>query len=366
MTNPIPIFRPDLMNFSTLSPFFDEIHAESIYSNFGPLLGRFEDQFEQRCAGGLHVCGLANGTLALQSAILMATGYARIEAKICLLPSFTFSASVSAVLAAGYEPHFVDVDERTWMIDPDSLRTHAKLDETGLVIVTAAFGAMPNLEAWATFSRETGIAVVIDAAACADAFLSGQVSATQGLPIALSFHVTKPFGIGEGGAVITDCLQDAELVRACSNFGFDETRVSNTIGINAKMSEIVAAIGLKLLEEWDERQTRMMAVVEGYHTQFHDTDGFVMVRDWVTAYPHFLPETATQRAKIITQLDAASIGHRRWWRFGCHTHPAYASFGRDQMPVTEDIADRMIGLPFFAQMTQFEIALVRSTVVSAL
>ena len=360
----IPIFRPSLPHMSTLSSFFDEIHVSKIYSNNGPLLQRFEQKFSEYCGNKIGIVGQANGTLALQTAILAKAGFGNSSKNICLMPSFTFSATVSAAMASGYRIHFVDVDQETWMVDPDQLRKHPLIEQVGLIVVTGAFGAMPDIKAWHVFASDLNISVVIDGAACADAFLGGHIETTYGLPVSLSFHATKPFGIGEGGAVICDDPSQIEKVRACSNFGFDENRSATTIGTNSKMSEMNAAVGLCLLEEWNIRRTELMELVSAYHEKLVAFGQFKMERNWVTTYPHILAENAQQRAVIISQLEADNIAHRRWWGLGCRTQLAYQHFSSDALPVTEDITERMIGLPFFADMNEQEIDRVATAVIS--
>lgn len=362
MPSKMPICKPLLPLATDLLPWLSQIDDSRTYSNNGPLLQKFENAFCSNTQNAFYIVGQANGTLAIQTAILAKTGMAQANKKVCLLPAFTFSASVSAVIAAGYQPHFVDVDHTTMMLDPIALRNHSELENVGLVLVIAAFGALPALKSWAEFEHDTGIAVVIDGAACTDAFLSGAQKCTKGLPLSLSFHATKPFGIGEGGAIISDDADYITRVRQCSNFGFSSGRTSDLIGTNSKMSEYQAAMGLALMQKWPDMQAQMMTLVRAYHARFKGDERFIMEREWVTPYPHILARNNTEHHQITRRLDDANIDHRQWWQSGCHTHTAYQEFPCDLVSVTDDLARRLVGLPFFPDMSIDQIDQVAQTI----
>lgn len=361
----LPVCKPVLPSVADLATALSDIDQRRTYSNNGPLLARFAEAFTATSGAGVRMVGQANGTLAIQTALLAACGFGGAARPLCLMPSFTFAASPAAVMAAGYQPYFVDINAQNWMLDPAALRHHPRLAEARAVLVVSAFGAMPDLEAWGAFARDTGLAVIVDGAASADAFLSGAIPDLHGVPVTLSFHATKAFGLGEGGAVLCDDEVLLQSIRTCSNFGFGWDRQADQIGTNAKMSEYVAAMGLALLAQWPARRAQMMALVEHYHHAFAGAQGFHMVRDWVATYPHVLSPDLDTRAAQSQALARAGIEHRRWWKLGCHTHPAYAEIARDPLPVTEDIAPRLIGLPFFPNMTRDQVNQVAQVVLGS-
>jgi dTDP-4-amino-4,6-dideoxygalactose transaminase len=107
----------------------------------------------------------------------------------------------------GYQIHFVDVEESTWAMDPDDLAAHPLLDRVGLILVAAPYGRRLAQTAWARLSQQTGIAVVIDAAASIEALADDSKSLVGAVPVVLSFHATKAFSTGEGGADRSRCSQ---------------------------------------------------------------------------------------------------------------------------------------------------------------
>jgi dTDP-4-amino-4,6-dideoxygalactose transaminase len=164
---------------------------------------------------------------------------------ICALPSWTFVASAAAVLDAGLMPYFVDVDRETWALSPDNLRQLIKTSDIRVVMVVAPFGAPIDCRSWEEFQSDTGISVIIDAAAGFDTFSRIQTN----LPYMISLHATKVFGVGEG-AVIIGPPDFIKICRQWGQFGFDWDRTAYLPGINAKLSEYAAAVGLAGLDQW--------------------------------------------------------------------------------------------------------------------
>ena len=178
---------------------------------------------------------------------------------------------------------------------------------TAAVVTVASFGHLPDLARCKAFEARTGIPVIVDAAGCSDALLSGAVNSLEGATLALSFHATKAFGIGEGGAVATTDASLAHDIRTITNFGLDANRVARLPGINAKMSEYTAAVGLALLDHWPEFRIRYNSVLASYRKHFaaiHNTGRFWLEPNWITTYPHVIT-----RSEIRTgSADASPEG----------------------------------------------------------
>ena len=355
--------RPRLAGAAALRPYLEEIDANRWYSNFGPLERRFEARLAKHFAvGEREVVCVANGTqglsVALQSVVRLPVGY-------CLIPAFTFAASAHAAVSAGLEPWFVDVDPVTWALDPDMLR--AKLPELdgpiAAVMPVAPFGAAPRIAAWDAFSEETGIPVVLDAAAGFDTAEAGQS------PLILSLHATKTMGVGEGGVVLCRNSERIERVRAGRNFGFTGDRVARVAGTNAKLSEYAAAVGLAALDEWPRTRSEFLATAGRYRSVFEGIMG-------VLFGPGFATGTATSTCNIlleqpiagavIARLGEAGVEARQWWNKGCHLEPIFSGCRREALPVTEYLVDRIVGLPFYRDLEEAQIRRVRAALDDAL
>ena len=157
----VPVCRPLLPRAEALVPYLSWLDHSRRYSNHGGLLERFTHRFAREIgidAGT--VCLASSGTSALIGTILASTGRATPERPLALCPAYTFAATALAAQACGYEPVLVDIDPDDWVLSPASLAGHP-MERVGLVLATAAYGQAVPQQAWATFAKETGVAVVI-------------------------------------------------------------------------------------------------------------------------------------------------------------------------------------------------------------
>lgn len=345
----LPVVRPRLPPAARVLPYLREIDANGWYSNHGPLTRRFQARQAGHWgieAGQLTL--LANATAALTLALL-ACGAA--PGSRCLMPSWTFAASAGAVRAAGLVPHFTDVRRDTWAPDPAEVQALAMAGGVGAILVVAPFGAPLDVPAWDAVQAATGIPVVIDAAAAFDTLRAGGPMALGACPMAVSLHATKVFGIGEGGALLSRDPRQLERVRRLANFGFLGTREAALPGVNAKLSEYAAAIGLAGLDTWRDTRARWAAVTRSYRAGLHGTE----------ASPGFGTGWVGSTLNVLLPGAAAlpsGIGTLRWWGGGCHAQPAYRDCPRKPLPVTEDLARRCTGLPFWQDLPAAGIAVV--------
>jgi dTDP-4-amino-4,6-dideoxygalactose transaminase len=359
----IPVLRPQLPTTDELVPYLRRIDASRYYSNHGPLVR----EFEHRLAAHFGVAPdelttASNGTSALTAA-LMATGSAR-TGKRCLVPSFTYVASAAAARAANLVPHFVDVDERTWMLDVEALVHRIDLSDVAAVIVVSAFGAPVNAREWDDFTEMTGIPVVIDAAGSFDTMSSVESARPGTTPVVVSFHATKVFGIGEGAVIVSRDASIATRARQILNFGILGVPESKLLGFNGKLSEYHAAVGLAMLDQWPRRRTRVSRVTNSYRKLLERMDGIDLTpgyaAGWVSSYCNVIARSGA--VETGERMKDIGIETRRWWGSGVSAQPAYAHFPCDPLPVTESLAKHVIGIPFYHDLSDHEI----ESVVSAL
>lgn len=364
--DPIPVMRPQLPRANELQQYLERIDEARYYSNHGPLLL----ELERRLADHFRVTPdqiaiVANGTVAL-SAALVAVG-ARTGTK-CLLPSWTFVGSAAAVWAANLQPHFVDVDPDTWMLDPQALRRRDDLDEVGAVMVVSAFGSPVDTAAWDAFTRDTGIPVIIDGAASFDTVASVPHAAPGASPIMISLHATKVFGVGEGGLLLSTDENVVRRFNQICNFGVWDSPAGQILGYNGKLNEYNAAVGLAMLKQWDARRTRVAELTQRYKQRLASIAGVDTVPGygdtWVSCYCNV--RTSAPAAPAIERLRADGIETRRWWQSGVHVQRAYQHFSRDPLPVTEHLAEHVFGLPFFHDLHDAQIERVLERFESAL
>lgn len=349
---PLPTARPLAPSAQAVSAYLTRLDERRIYSNNGPLSAELETRIAHMIGDNqVNVVTTASGTAAL-TALLRAR--VRSRPGLCLLPSWTFAATPAAALSAGLTPHFLEVDPQTWALDPDHVRARIHALCPTAVVVVAPFGAQLDWSAWAALEDETGVPIVIDAAAAFDA-LTHAPGFTGGPPTIVSLHATKPLGCGEGGLVITSDPDLAIAVRRMVNFGFHGDRVTREPGFNGKLSEYHAAVGLAALDTWATRRREWLAVKDVVREALCDA------RARVELGPDAASATATGTFNVILPSDVSAcqlllakrgVNTLRWWGSGCAEQPAYVRYPADPLPKTRGLAGRVLGVPFFCDMTR--------------
>jgi dTDP-4-amino-4,6-dideoxygalactose transaminase len=358
----VPAARPRLPPADRLLPYLRRIDEARIYSNWGPLCAELEARLWRHLRlpeGGF--TSAASGTSALIGAILASGGRASSERPLAILPAFTFPATAAAVECCGYEPYLVDIDAETWLLDPEPLVCHPALSRVGLVVPVAAYGRPPRQDAWRRFRDATRIPVVIDGAATFDHFVDDPDPELGEIPLAMSFHATKCFAVGEGGGVA--CTDTDVVLRTAQalNLGFLDTRESRSPSINGKLSEYHAAVGLAELDGWTEKHAALRAVVAQYRSRLEQHDlatRLVATPDVSATYALFSCSDAAESTSVRNSLSRSRVGHRLWYERGLHHHSAFSGAPRDDLPVTEAIAPRLVGIPIAPDLADSAVAFV--------
>jgi dTDP-4-amino-4,6-dideoxygalactose transaminase len=358
----IPVMRPMLPTAEHLLPYLKQIDAARIYSNHGPLAL----SFERRLAAHFKlpettVVTVANATLGLALALLAQQVR---PGALCMLPAWTFIASAHAVRLAGLVPYFVDVDARTWAIDPAStadLIARAPA-QVGAVMPVVPFGQPIDLAAWDSVRASAGIPVVIDAAAGFDSLVPSET------PAVVSLHATKTLGVGEGGFVMSTDESLIREIRTRSNFGFYAARTAVVPAMNAKLSEYHAAVGLAALDEWPQGRAEWAAAARAYRRALPESNrvrfqnGFG--ESWISSTCN-LSFADVNAGQVEGALANAEIDSRSWWGPGAHAHPATATCPRAPLLATERLVQSTIGVPLFREMTVGDVGRVVGCILAA-
>lgn len=348
----IPVAKPRLPRLEALAPYIERIDAGRWYSNFGPLIQEFEARIADRF--GLPPDGVStvsNATAGLELA-LKAVGAP--AGSLCLVPSWTFSASAHAILEAGLIPCFMDVNA-AGVITPGLAREALRQapGPVGAIMPVAVWGQPIDPRPWAALFDETGIPVVMDAAPGFDG------AQAAGLLSVVSLHATKILGIGEGGFVMSTDADLVAAVRLRANFGFRGSREAQAPGTNGKLSEYAAAIGLAALNEWPTRRAAFQDVARQYRKNLAHRPELWLPPGWGEAWcsttcvvrlpdPSFL-------MPVLESLHGAGVETRAWWGRGMHAQRAFADCPRLPLPTTERLAETILGLPCYIDMTANEI-----------
>jgi dTDP-4-amino-4,6-dideoxygalactose transaminase len=355
----VPVAKPRLPLADEILPYLRRIDQSRWYSNSGPLVEEFEGQLAAHAGGGA-VATVANATVGLALALLT---YDVAPGSLCMVPAWTFAATGHAIQLAGLVPWIVDVDAASGALEPAAARKLLR-DAPGpvsAIVPVSPFGQPIDFAGWNSFRDETGLAVVIDAAAMFDTIRAASV------PAIVSLHATKVLGVGEGGFVIDTDTSFIQELQKRANFGFWDSREATVRSFNGKMSEYAAAVGLAALDTWDATRADFARVAIAYAEAFSG-EPKAMIQEgfgarWVnsTVVVAF-PESGAEA--VGCELAAHRIGTRRWWGGGLHRHAAFKEFPRDQTRNTDLLVRNVIGLPCWRDLPNERIGEICDLVLS--
>jgi dTDP-4-amino-4,6-dideoxygalactose transaminase len=367
---------PDVPEAEALLPYLRQIDANRWYSNFGPLVS----EFERRLTAYLQKLDKAAGAPPLQLTTLMTCYHALViglevmhlpEGAKVLVPAVTFPACALAIQHAHATPILADIDDASWQLTPHIARRIAEKTKIHAVMPVAVYGVPLDAEAWDTFTAETGIKVIIDAAAALEV---QQVPRTA--LVAHSLHATKPFSIGEGGVLIARDPNIIAEARRIANFG-TENRITLQDGSNAKMSEFHGAVALAQLDRWEGVKQRRQAILKRYRQAIENVDRTLAFQEGLErAIPSVVMLKAAKPCaqETISFINARGIFAHRIYLPPLYRHPYFASLpvasgdGRTLpgtaaekdkaglMETSEELLQTLFGLPFHPLLSEDDIA----------
>jgi dTDP-4-amino-4,6-dideoxygalactose transaminase len=341
-----------------LPPLADYIrHLESIWTtqvltNGGPMQQELEHAVGGRIGVG-HTSLWNNGTTALVGALRAL----ELRGEVVVTP-FTFPATVHAVAIAGLTPVFADIDDDTLTLDPASLAENVTA-ETSAVLATHVYGEMCDTAGIGMVAREHDLRVVYDAAhsfARAVPIFGAGVDDLGDISM-LSFHATKLFHSVEGGALVT---ADPELHRRLClirNFGIMSEGEVEGIGLNGKMSELHAAMGLSVLELLDAEIARRKVTAAAYVEALSGVPGLRVVAGHHDSAQYFVVrvdpvEFGCDRDALQLALRSLNVFSRRYFYPLCSDLPAYSHLPSARgLPVAKKAAAEVLALPFHGGLT---------------
>ncbi len=348
-----PFIRPLLPVTREWQDELDEAYRSRWFSNFGVLSRRLEASLASRCRRA--VLSTASGTAALIAVLLSLP-----EKGTVILPSFTFPATLQAVLAAGHEPLLADVDPCTWELGIEQTEAALFIAPQKVVAVLAVrvFGLCRDLSTLEQWCALHDLDLIVDAAAALGGELAdGTPVGAQGMAECFSMHATKVFAIGEGGAIATNG-ERLDRLRSIINFGMED-HIPRLPGFNGKLSEFTAAVGLVQQRRFDEALRIRHAVAERYHAFFksnwpHWQRAFAPGRPPWQTYPLLAPD-AQARARLMCAAGEFGIELRRYYHPTLHLTPIGENFASaGGLTYSESLADRMICFPVYSDMSDIE------------
>lgn len=328
--------------------------------------GRFVDTFEKEFAGFCqceHAIGVGSGTEALWLALLglgIGTGD-----EVITVPN-TFIATAEAISFCGATPVFVDIDERTYTMDP-SLIEEAITPRTKAIIPVHLFGQMADMDSIMEIAGKYRLRVVEDACQAHGAEYKGKAAGSTGDAGCFSFYPGKNLGsIGEAGAVVTNDSVLAEKIKMFRDHGQTQKYLHRVIGWNARMDGIQAAVlsvKLKYLSEWNDAR-KLKA--QNYDELLKDCDGLVTpsLASYGRHVYHIYAIRHKDRDNLMAALAAEGIGCGIHYPYPIHLQQAYQALGvaEGACPKTEQCASEFVSLPMFPHLKKEQIVFVAEAI----
>lgn len=340
----------------------------------GPEVAELEARLAAFC-GARHCVSVSSGTDALQIA-LMAEGIGPGDA--VFLPAFTYTATAEVPLLLGATPVFVDVDPATFQIDPAALAARiGAVTARGRVrpraiIGVDLFGQPADWPALRRLADGNGLRLIDDLAQSFGASLGGRRLGTQADATATSFFPSKPLGAyGDGGALFTDDEGRADLFRSLRTHGEGKTRyeVLRT-GMNGRLDTLQAAVLLAKLDVFEQELAARERIAQAYDRRLGNLLTIpARVPDSTSAwaiYAVLLPDQAT-RERLQQGLRAQGVPSAIYYPRPLHRQPAYAAHHDGAaLPVSDDLATRILALPIHPDLTDADVARVCDAVAAVL
>jgi dTDP-4-amino-4,6-dideoxygalactose transaminase len=364
-TETIRYLRPELPPLDDIARYYALSEEAHFYSNGGPCNQRLATRLAAY-VGSAGCVPVSSCTLGLMAALREACGTPTGGRKLIATPSFTFTATSCAIRWAGFEPLFVDVDPDSWQVDPEALEAALAQHEGSVagVMGCSTFGTpAPALirEAWRRTCATWGVPLLIDSAAGFGAVDDeGRRLGGLGDTEVFSFHATKPFAIGEGGAVMTADPDMAARIARTINFGIDPgSQTSVLAGLNAKMSELQSAAGLAMLDRFDDALSSRRATAKGLQARLAKYPLTYQSGSSGSTWQGFqllMPDGASRR-RAVTLAEELRVEVRTYFDPPLHRHPAFAQAPvAGDLAVTERIAGRSLSLPMASALGPRPIA----------
>jgi dTDP-4-amino-4,6-dideoxygalactose transaminase len=372
----IPLAKPNPARLSESISRLRQMEDRAIFSNFGPLSVSFEKNLVSQMFGGLGAClTVCNATVALMLAIREALdSRPPSRRRYALMPSFTFAAAAQAAKWNRLTPLFCDIDRSTFCACETEERRMLERygHDIAVVVPYAAFGYDIDLSRYERIQQHYDIPVVVDAAASLGTISSNGLGFGAGFSgaVVYSMHVTKSFATSEGGLIHSGNSRRIETLRCMSNFGFGEPRSATLMGLNGKMSEVAALLADLRLESFEAVMKRRTELVALYRRLLPNLSWQhqVPTRQAHQFASFLLPaELAQHRETIRSEMSRTGVASGTYFS----PHVAQQEYFQANskcgpLPVTDNVASRILSLPLFDTMSDDEVVEVADAVNSAL
>lgn len=303
-----------------------------------------------------------NGTIPLQLAVKLLGNSGEI-----ITTPFSYVATTSSIVWGNCTPVFVDIDPIYLTIDENKIEA-AITERTSAILATHVFGNPCNVEAIEKIAQKHKIKVIYDAAHCFGVEFNGKSIFNYGDVSTCSFHATKIFHTGEGGAIISNDKDYMNQLFRYHNFGHEGYEKFKGVGINGKMSELQAAMGLSVLPYMELIFKERKRIVDYYNKNLKIAKlNKISIRegtDWNYSYYPIIFESEKELIKILRKLNNQKIFPRRYFNPSLNTLDYITN--KVSMQISEDISKRIVCLPLYVGLEEKDLKNIVAIIKSEL
>src|SRR5580692_6461936 len=354
----IYVTRPELPSLAEFIPYLQEIWNSKILTNSGP----FHAEFEQKLCdylGVKHIALFTNATIGLFTALPAL----RVTGEVITTP-YSFVATAHSLLWNGIKPVFADIDPLTLNLDPLQIEA-AITPQTTAIMPVHCYGHPCDVERIQAIADNYGLKVIYDAAHAFGVHCDCGSVLTHGDLSVLSFHATKVFTTFEGGAIVCPDEKTRQRVNYLKNFGFADEVTVVAPGINGKMSEFNAALGLLQLQGIDEALAKRKSIDERYRAGLSNVPGIRCLEpsgEILSNHAYFpiliQPDYPLSRDDLYRKFQAEKIYVRRYFYPLISDFPMYRglpSAAHHNLPVARQVAQQVLCLPIYPGLTHDQL-----------
>lgn len=351
------VTSPRLPNLLKLSLNLAQILRSRQYTNDGKFTRKLETALQERW-GAKHVISMANGTLP----ILALLGLLPKGSKVLTTP-FTFAATTSSIVYSGCFPIYCDVESDSGVVSLQSVRRILALEKVDALLFTHVYGIPCPVDELENISLEYGIPLFFDAAHAFDVEYEGGSVLKRGTASTLSFHATKIFSTGEGGALVTDDPDIAAAARRFRNFGLQDGALTE-VGINAKMAELPAALGLANLNGVSKEIRRRLRLVQKYKHLLSDTNLRFIDSPNGSYIPIIFP-TEAALLEAVRDLNNVGVYPRRYFFPSLNELHFLNPQDLERSPNSDSLSKTVLCLPSGRNVNNRVIRIITKTLLGA-
>lgn len=361
----IYVTQPFLPPLEEFMPYLEQIWESKWLTNGGP----FHQEFEVKLADYLgveHIALFANGTLALVTALQAL----RITGEVITTP-YSFVASAHSLLWNGIKPVFVDIDPKTFNLDPEKIEA-AITPQTTAILPVHVYGNPCDVKEIEEIADVYGLRVIYDAAHAFGVRYKGESLLTHGDLSVLSFHATKVFSTFEGGAIVCPDAKTKKRIDDLKNFGHAGEVTVIAPGINGKMNEMQAAFGLLQLNYIDKVIDRRREIDAHYREQLSQIPGISFrplpaeTKNNYSYFPILIEdEFPLSRDELNDTLRQNGIYPRRYFYPLISEFPMYRglpSAAKANLPSAKMLSERVLCLPIYPNLKDESVARIVSII----